>query len=96
MRMRGPAGPLSRRLVLWGIVLTWAVGGVVALEGYRLISQTVRREAEARVEDAMRVARRLVDAEFDRMAPGDEGVVRVPPDEVAGGAPARGARPLGA
>ena len=80
--MRRSAGTLRRRLVVWGVVLTWAVGGVVGLEGYRLITLTVRREAEARVEDAVRVARRLIEAEFDRMAPGDEGVVRVPPGEV--------------
>lgn len=73
--------------MLWGIVLTWAVGGVVGLEGYRLIARTARREAEARVEDAVRVARRLIEADFDRMAPGDEGVVRVPPGEVAGAPP---------
>jgi len=82
--VRKVAGTLSRKLVAWGVVLTWAVGGVVGLEGYRLIALTVHREAEARVGDAVRVARRLIEAEFDSMAPGDEGVVRVATDELAG------------
>ena len=81
--MGNVAGTLRRRLVVWGVVVTWAVGGVVGLEGYRMITLTVRREAVARVEDAVRVARRLIDAEFERMSPGDEGVVRAAPAEVA-------------
>ena len=49
------AGTLKQQLVVWGIVLTWAVGGVVGVERYRQITLTVRRKAEARVEDAVRV-----------------------------------------
>jgi hypothetical protein len=41
---------------VWGIVLTWAVGGVVAFEGWRVLTRTVHGEAEARVRDAVRVA----------------------------------------
>ncbi len=80
--MANATGTLRQKLVVWGVVLTWAVGGVVGLEGYRLIARTVRREAEARVEDAVRVARRLIEAEFDHMAPGEEGVLRLTGDEI--------------
>ncbi len=80
--MRG-SGPLQRQLVLWGIVLTWAVGGVVAVEGWRLLSLTVRDEAEARVRDAARVARRMVEQELERLTPGDAGSVAVAADEAS-------------
>lgn len=81
--MRG-SGTLRRQLVLWGVVLTWAVGGVVGLEGWLLLTLTARGEAEARVRDAVRVARRMVDQELDRLTPGGSGVVEVPAAEATG------------
>lgn len=65
---------LSHRLVLWGIVMTWAVGGIVGIEGYRLINRTAHREAEARIQDALRVAHRAFKIELDRMPVSGEGV----------------------
>ena len=66
MKMRkGQA--LSHRLVFWGIIMTWAIGGVVGVQGYRLINRTAHREAEARVQDAVRVALRLIQTEMDRL-----------------------------
>jgi two-component system, NtrC family, sensor kinase len=58
---------LSHRLVFWGIIMTWAIGGVVGVQGYRLITRTAHREAEARVQDAVRVALRLIQTEMDRL-----------------------------
>ncbi len=59
---------LSHRLIFWGIVMTWAVGGVVGVQGYFLITRTAHREAEARVQDASRVAFRLIRTEMDRLS----------------------------
>jgi len=75
---------LQRRLVLWGICLTWAVGGVVGAEGWRLIALTVRGEAEARVRDAVRVAWRMLDLELDRLAPAEQGTIELSATEAAG------------
>ena len=89
---------LRRQLVLWGVVLTWAVGGVVGLEGWLLLTLTARGEAEARVRDAVRVARRMVDQELDRLTPGGSGVVEVPAAEATrrgGVRAAPGGRALG-
>ena len=58
---------LSHRLILWGIIMTWVIGGVVGVQGYRLITRTAHREAEARVQDAIRVAFRLIQTEMDRL-----------------------------
>jgi two-component system, NtrC family, sensor kinase len=58
---------LSRRLILWGILVTWIIGGVVGVQGYRLIARTAHREAEARVQDAIRVAFRIIQEETDRL-----------------------------
>jgi two-component system NtrC family sensor kinase len=46
--------------------MTVLVGGAVSFQGYLVITRTVRREAEARVQDAVRVARRLILAGLDR------------------------------
>jgi two-component system, NtrC family, sensor kinase len=58
---------LSQRLILWGILMTWVIGGVVCVQGYRLITRTAHREAEARVQDAIRVALRIIKIEMDRL-----------------------------
>lgn len=60
---------LERRFALLGVVLTWAVGGLVGLVGYRPMVRAVRREAEARVEDAVRVGQRVLETEFARLDP---------------------------
>jgi two-component system, NtrC family, sensor kinase len=60
---------LRNRFALWGIVLTWLVGGVIAVVGYQQLTTAVRREAEARVDEAARVARRLLDAQFIYLNP---------------------------
>lgn len=79
-----PSGrTLAQRLVIWGIVMTWAVGGAVSIQGYRLIDRTVRREAEARLQDALRVARRLIQAELDHLPNGGEGIEIVTASESA-------------
>lgn len=78
---KGPA--LGHGLVLWGIVMTWAVGGVVGFVGYQLITQSVQREAESRVRDAVRVARRITEAELERLPVREEGVEIVPASDVA-------------
>lgn len=74
---------LGQRLVIWGIVMTWAVGGAVSFQGYRLIDRTVRREAEARVQDAVRVARRFIHSEMDRMPARGEGMAAVSASDYA-------------
>jgi len=74
---------LRRRLLVWGVVLTWVVGGVVAIEGCRAITLTVHGEAEARVRDAVRVAHRMVDQELDRLTPETVGAVVVPAAELS-------------
>ncbi len=48
--------------------MTWIIGGVVGVQGYRLIKRTAQREAEARVQDAIRVAFRLIQSEMDRLS----------------------------
>ncbi len=52
-----------------GIAITWTVGGTVALLGYWQMVWAVRREANARIEDALRVGQRLIDEEFVRINP---------------------------
>jgi two-component system NtrC family sensor kinase len=47
-------------------MVTWIVGGVIGVQGYFLITRTAHREAEARVQDAIRVAFRLIQTELDR------------------------------
>ena len=56
---------LKRRLILWGIALTWITGSVVAAVAYVELMWTARREALARVHDAVRVARRMVEADLE-------------------------------
>jgi len=57
----------GRRLILWGILMTWAIGGLVGVYGHPLITRTAYREAEVRVQDTSRVAFRLIQAEMDRL-----------------------------
>jgi two-component system NtrC family sensor kinase len=47
--------------------MTWVIGGVVGIQGYRLITRTAYREAEARVQDAIRVGFRFIQTEMDRL-----------------------------
>ncbi len=61
---------LENRFALFGLALTCVVGGVVGLVGYQQMIEAVRREAMARVDEATRVGRRLLDAEFARLDPG--------------------------
>lgn len=58
-------GTLRKRLVLWGLALTWLSGGVVGALGYADLMLTVRHEALARVQDAVRVARRMVESDLE-------------------------------
>lgn len=60
---------LERRFALLGVLLTWTVGGLVGLVGYRQMAKAVRREATARVEDAVRVGQRLLETEFGHLDP---------------------------
>ena len=53
------AGKLRNQLALLGVALTWLVGGVIGLVGYRQMTEAVRHEALARVEEAVRVGQRL-------------------------------------
>lgn len=55
---------LGNRLALHGVLLTWTVGGLVGLVGYRQAVVGVQREALARVEDAVRVGQRVLANEF--------------------------------
>ena len=58
---------ISHQLLLWGILMTWVIGGVVGIQGYRFITRTAHREAGARVRDAIRVAFRIIQTEMDRL-----------------------------
>jgi len=60
---------LENRFALLGLVLTFAVGGVIGLVGYRQMTAAVRHEAMARVDEATRVGLRLLQAELDRLDP---------------------------
>jgi signal transduction histidine kinase len=55
---------LGNRLALHGVLLTWTVGGLVGLVGYKQMVEAVQREALARVEDAVRVGQRVLTNEF--------------------------------
>ncbi len=74
---------LSQRLILWGIMVTWIIGGVVGMQGYRLIARTAHREAEARVQDAIRVAFRIIQTELDRLPMNEKRIVIAPGSEAA-------------
>jgi two-component system, NtrC family, sensor kinase len=74
---------LSHRLFLWGIIMTWAIGGVVGGQGYRLITRTAHREAEARVQDAIRVAFWLIHSEMDRLPTNEKRIEWAPESEGA-------------
>jgi signal transduction histidine kinase len=83
---------LKNRFVLLGIVLTWTVGGVIGLMGYRQLVHAVRREAMARVENAVRVGQRVLENEFahlDPSASGAPGVVllNLSPEQADGTGP---------
>jgi two-component system, NtrC family, sensor kinase len=82
-RMTRKGQTLSHRLILRGIFITWIIGGVVGVQGYRLITQTAHREAEARVQDANRVASRLLQAEVDRLQTNGNRVELVSESEAA-------------
>lgn len=60
---------IRNRFVIIGLLITWTVGGVIGFLGYRQMSVAVRREAAARVENAVRVGKRLIETEFARMDP---------------------------
>jgi signal transduction histidine kinase len=60
---------LRSQFLVLGIAITWAVGGTVAFLGYWQLVGAVRREANARIEDALRVGQRLIDEEFVRIDP---------------------------
>jgi hypothetical protein len=60
---------LKNQFVLLGVALTWAVGGVIGFVGYRQMAAAVRREAMARVEDAVRVGQRVLETEFTHLDP---------------------------
>jgi two-component system NtrC family sensor kinase len=75
-----------------GVVLTWLVGGVIALVGYRQMTAAVRHEAVARVEEATRVGQRLLEAEFPRLDPDgplprDVKLLNIPAEEGHHGTP---------
>ncbi len=57
---------LRRKLTLLGILLCWLVGGGVGLLAWMQMTIAVRREAGARVADAVRVGKRLLAQELDR------------------------------
>jgi two-component system, NtrC family, sensor kinase len=57
---------LKRQLILWGVALTWLTGGMVGAVAYLELKWTARREALARVQDAVRVARRMVETDLER------------------------------
>jgi signal transduction histidine kinase len=63
---------LENRLALLGVLLTWTVGGAIALVGYRQMASAVRREAAARVENAVRVGQRLLEGELPHLDPDEE------------------------
>jgi two-component system, NtrC family, sensor kinase len=65
---------ISHRLLLWGILMTWVIGGVVGIQGYRFITRTAHREAGARVRDAIRVAFQIIHTELDRLPTNEKGV----------------------
>ena len=60
---------LKNRYLLLGVLLTWLVGGVIGLVGYRQMVTAVRREAMARVENAVRVGQRVLETEFTHLDP---------------------------
>jgi two-component system NtrC family sensor kinase len=60
---------LRNRFLLTAILLTWLVGGIIAIMGYHQMISAVRREAMARTEDAVRVGQRLMEMEFNYMDP---------------------------
>ncbi len=64
-----PLRKLRNQFALMGVVLTWLVGGVIALVGYRQMTAAVRHEAVARVEEAARVGQRLLEVEFPHLDP---------------------------
>lgn len=74
---------LKNQFVLLGILLTWSVGGLIGFVGYRQMVTAVRREAMARVEDAVRVGQRVLETEFihldpDSPLPPDARLLRLP------------------
>jgi two-component system NtrC family sensor kinase len=54
--------------------MTWIIGGVVGIQGYRFISRTAHREAGARVQDAIRVAFRIIHTEMDRLPTNEKSI----------------------
>jgi two-component system NtrC family sensor kinase len=60
---------LANRFVVLGVVLTCMVGGIIGLVGYQQMTKAVRHEAMARVDEATRVGKRLLEAEFTRLDP---------------------------
>ena len=83
---------LENRFALFGLALTWVLGGVIGLVGYQQMTMAVRREAMARVNDATRVGRRLLEAEFANLEPSspfpqDAKLTAVPAEDVRQGTP---------
>lgn len=60
-------GSIRNRLVFSAIALIWLVGGLLAFIGHRQMTEAVRQEAVARVEEAVRVGQRLIETEAGSM-----------------------------
>lgn len=60
---------LRNQLILLNVALTWLVGFAIAIVAYSHMSVNVRREAVARVQDAVRVGWRFLDDELQRLDP---------------------------
>jgi two-component system NtrC family sensor kinase len=78
---------LRNRYALAGVVLTWLVGGVIGLVGYRQMTAAVRDEAVARVEEAARMGQRVLEAQFTsldptRTLPRDAKLFSIPAEDV--------------
>ncbi len=83
---------LKNQFTLLGVVLTWLVGGVVGLVGYRQMTEAVRHEAKARVQEAARVGQRLLEAEFTHLDPNgslprEAKLLSIPAENVHAGMP---------
>lgn len=74
---------LRRKLTLLGILLCWLVGGGVGLLAWMQMTIAVRREAGARVADAVRVGKRLLAQELDRALGAGERVEHLTPAQAA-------------
>ncbi len=83
---------LRSRFLFTAILLTWLVGGVVGILGYYQMNEAVRREAMARVQDAVRVGHRILETEFNYLdpagpLPGDVQLRTLPFNEISSKSP---------